>query len=174
MTTSTRSNRAFTSSPTLAFLTYHAYDEAWIPAMMAGKTMEDVGKDTFGEPFDNDLLGDNPQENYGELSEKAIEAVKNIPEDELDSCTVHYTYGDYPAREALWHAIMFRAMRVHDLADVIGVNSDLPGDLVQAVWDIVEPRADEWRESVNSIFQHRYGRSPFATYVPPVPSDVCD
>lgn len=127
-------------------ITYHAYDEAWIPDMMAGKTMEEVGQDAFGGPFDNDLLSDRPQENYGKLSEKAIAAVKNLPEDELDSRTVHYTYGDYPAREALWHAILFRAMRAHDLARVIGANSDLPADLVQAVWDIVEPRAQEWRE----------------------------
>lgn len=36
-------------------ITYQAYDEAWVPAMVAGKRMEEVGKDAFGGPFDNNI-----------------------------------------------------------------------------------------------------------------------
>lgn len=125
---------------------YHAYDEAWIPDMMAGKTMKEVNKDKFGNPFDNDLLGNNPKENYAELSQKAITAVRKLSGDQLETRTVHYTYGDFSAREALWHAILFRAMRTYDLAKAIGADSRLPEELVHAVWEIVEPHAEEWRE----------------------------
>ena len=76
----------------------------------------------------------------------SIRAVQDLDESELDNRTVHYSYGDYTAREALWHAILFRAMRAHDIAKAIGIDSDLPDDLVQAVWEIVEPHADEWRQ----------------------------
>lgn len=125
---------------------YHAYDEAWIPDMLAGRTMEEVGKDAFGEPFGGKLLGDTPKEKYAELSAKAVAAARELPDDALDSRAVHYSYGDFPAREALWHAISFRGLRVHDLAKVIGVNSDIPEDLLRGLWDIIEPRAEEWRQ----------------------------
>jgi uncharacterized protein (TIGR03086 family) len=127
-------------------LDYHAYDEAWIPTMMAGTSMEVAGADTFGDPYDNDLLGDRPKERFGELVQLSIDAVQRLDEAALDERTVHYSYGDYPVREALWHAILFRTTRAHDVAKAIGVDSDLPGDLVQAAWDIVEPNAEEWRQ----------------------------
>lgn len=125
-------------------INYHAYDDAWIPDMLAGKTMEEAGKDKYG----GDLLGNKPKENFAAIVEKACAAVSRLDDPEL---TVHYTYGDYPAREALWHAILFRGMRIHDLAEVIGVNSDLPEDLLHGLWDIVEPNAEEWRQM--GVFQ---------------------
>lgn len=33
-----------------------AYDDAWVPAMLAGSTMDETGRDTF----DGDLPGDDP------------------------------------------------------------------------------------------------------------------
>lgn len=127
-------------------LGYQAYDEAWIPAMIAGVTIDDVGADTFGEPFGNDLLGDDPRRRFGVLVEAAIDAVRHTDEAALDDRIVHYSYGDYPLREALWHAIVFRTTRAHDLAKAVGVDSRLDDELVCAVWDIVQPHADEWRE----------------------------
>jgi uncharacterized protein (TIGR03086 family) len=127
-------------------LNYQAYDEAWIPTMMAGTSIDEAGSDAFGGPIENDLLGDDPAKRFGELVERSIDAVKELGEDDLDDRIVHYTYGDYPVREALWHAIVFRTTRSHDLARAIGLDSDLPEDLVKAVWDIVEPHSDEWRQ----------------------------
>lgn len=88
------------------------------------------------------LLGDTPQENFAVIVAKAVAAAGQL--DDL-ARTIHYTYGDYPAEEALGHAIIFRGMRAHDLAEVIGVNSDLPEALVQGLWDIVEPQAEDFR-----------------------------
>lgn len=127
-------------------LAYQAYDEAWIPTMMAGTTIDDAGADRFGDPIDNDLLGDDPKARFAELVQASVDAVEALDESDLDDRTVHYTYGDYPAREALWHAIGFRVMRAHDIAKAIGVDRDLPDDLVRATWDIIEPNAEEWRE----------------------------
>ena len=98
------------------------------------------------DPYDNDLLGDRPKERFGELVQLSIDAVQGLDDATLDERTVHYSYGDYPVREALWHTILFRTTRAHDVAKAIGIDSDLPGDLVQAAWDIVEPNAEEWRQ----------------------------
>lgn len=127
-------------------LDYHAYDEAWIPTMMAGTTIDEAGADLFGDPTDNSLLADAPKDRFAELVQRAIDAVQALDEEDLDKRTVHYSYGKYPAREALWHAILFRAMRAHDIAKAIGVDHDLPDDLVQDVWNIVEPNAEAWRQ----------------------------
>lgn len=127
-------------------MNYHAYDEAWVPAMLSGKTMEEVGKETFGKPFGGDLLGENPKENYAALSEKAIAAAREFPEDELDNRTVHFSYGDYPAREALRHITSFRGLRVYDLSKAIGFDTRMPDELVKGLWEMIEPRIDEWRQ----------------------------
>lgn len=120
-------------------INYHAYDDAWIPDMIAGKTMAEAGASTF----DGDLLSDNPKESFATIVNKATAAVRDNYDVER---TVHYTYGDYPADEALGHAIIFRGLRAHSLAEVIGVNSDLPEALVQGLWDVVEPQAESLRE----------------------------
>jgi uncharacterized protein (TIGR03086 family) len=127
-------------------LDYQAFDEAWIPDMVAGRTIEEVGPGAHGDPFDNDLLGDNPKARFAELVDRAVDAVGRLDEADLDDRVVHYSYGDYPAREALWHAIVFRATRAHDVARATGDDTTLPEDLVDAVWRIVEPNAEEWRQ----------------------------
>lgn len=126
-------------------ITYHAYDEAWVPAMVAGKTMEEVGEDTFGEPFNNELLGDDPKANYAALSEKAITAVHELPDDVLDTRTVHFSYGDYPLREALIHIATFRGLRMYELAKALRQNTKMADDLVEGLWEHLQPYAEEWR-----------------------------
>lgn len=121
-------------------INYHAYDDAWVPDMLAGRTMADVGEDTFK----GDLLGDDPKGSFASIVNKACDAAAALGADDLDR-TVHCSFGDYPAREYLWQITAFRALRAHDIADVIGVDSTLPDDLVQGVWDQLVPVADEWR-----------------------------
>jgi len=54
--------------PTLReIINYHAYDDAWVPDMLAGKTMEEVGK----EAYKGDLLGDDPPGRFQALVERA-------------------------------------------------------------------------------------------------------
>ena len=132
-------------------ITYHAYDEAWVPAMLLGKTMEEVGKDAFGEPFDNELLDGDPKEKYSALSDKAIAAALSLSEHELDTRIVHFSYGDFPAREALRHITSFRGLRVYDLSKALGINTTMSEELVTGLWEMIEPRAEAWR--TQGVFQ---------------------
>ena len=117
---------------------YHAYDDAWVPDMLAGRTMEEAGKDTF----DGDLLGADPRASFAAIVETACGAAAELQDLER---TVHCSFGDYTAREYLWQINSFRGLRAHDIAQVIGVAPDLPEELVLGLWDEISPHAEEWR-----------------------------
>lgn len=119
-------------------INYHAYDTAWVPDVLAGKTAEEVGT-----KYDGDLLDDDPKGSYQNFSNKAVEAVKSL--DDPDKI-VHISYGDFPAKEYLKHITSFRGFRAYDIAKLIGANTKLPGDLVQGLWDEVEPEVEGWRQ----------------------------
>lgn len=116
---------------------YHAYDEAWVPDTLAGKTIAEVG-----DAHDGDLLGDQPKVAFARLVKRAGAAVRALDD---PGRTVHLTYGDYPAREYLQHITYFRGSRVYDLARFIGVDTTMPEDLVQGLWDELVPHAQDWR-----------------------------
>jgi hypothetical protein len=119
------------------FINYHAYDEAWVPETLDGRTIEEVGA-----KYDGDLVGDDPLGAYAKLFEAATLAVGVITDLERP---VHLTYGDYPTREYLWHISIFRGFRSYQFAKWIGVNAIMPPELVTGLTAIAEPHLDEWR-----------------------------
>jgi hypothetical protein len=125
--------------PTLReIINYHAYDDAWVPDMLAGRTMDEVGRDAF----QGDLLGAEPKASFAALVEKACAAAVAL--DDPDR-TVHCSFGDFTAREYFWQINMFRGLRARDIARFAGIDSSLPEDLVQAIWDEISPHAEQWR-----------------------------
>jgi hypothetical protein len=121
-----------------SLVNYHAYDDAWVPDMLAGLTMDDAGSDKF----DGDLLGDDAVASFEAIVEWACAAAAAVTD--LDA-VAHLSFGDYPVREYFWQINQFRALRAHDLAREIGVDPDLPAELVQGIWDELSPHAEEWR-----------------------------
>ena len=121
-------------------INYHAYDDAWVPAMLEGHTMAEIGEDTYK----GDLLEDEPKEIFADIVTRACTAARAVKEEDLDNI-VHCSFGDYTMREYFWQITMFRGFRAHDIAKVIGIDATLPDDLVQGLWDEVSPRAEEWR-----------------------------
>jgi uncharacterized protein (TIGR03086 family) len=126
--------------PTLReIINYHAYDDAWVPDMLAGRTMDEVGKDKFK----GDLLGDDPKARFAALVERACTAARELGD--LDR-VVHLSFGDFKAREYFWQINMFRGLRAYEIAKVIGADFTLPNDLVQGIWDEISPHAEQWRK----------------------------
>ena len=72
---------------------YHAQDDAWVPDVLAGKTIAQVGG-----AHDGDLLGDAPKAAFARLAASAVDAARGFTD---LGRTVHLSYGDYPAREFL-------------------------------------------------------------------------
>jgi uncharacterized protein (TIGR03086 family) len=120
-------------------INYHAYDELWVPETLAGKAVDDPDMPAMGD----DLLGDEPKAKFAELTDKAVAAVQAVSD--VDK-PVHLSYGDWPVRDYLMHITSFRGFRAFDLARLIGVDANLPEDLVQGMWELFSPHFDEWRQ----------------------------
>jgi hypothetical protein len=114
---------------------YHAYDSAWVPDVLAGKTAAEVG-DAF------EHLKSDAECDYRAYSESAIAAARALADRER---TVHLSYGDFPAREYLKHVTSFRGFRAYDIARWIAVSTQLPAGLVQGMWDEIAPEVEAWR-----------------------------
>lgn len=125
-------------SPTLlGILGRHAYDEAWIPDVIAGRAAAD------GDPFaDVDLLGDDPIAAYDALNDEATAAVR--AGDMAD--TFRFTYGEYPAAEGLTHMATYRAFQAYSIAKHFGIPFHLSPELIAGFTEHVVPHADEWRQ----------------------------
>ncbi len=126
-------------SPTLLdIIGRHAYDEAWIPDVIAGRSAAD------GDPFaEGDLLsGDDPIAAYDALNDNATAAVNRG--DVAD--TFRFTYGDYPAAEGFAHLATYRAFQAWSIAKHFGVPFHLSPELVDGFNEHVVPHADEWRQ----------------------------
>ena len=118
---------------------YHAYDDAWVPDMLAGLTMDEAGADKFS----GDLLGDDP---VGPVLGHRGRGVRGCGRAVTDlDAVAHLSFGDYTVREYFWQINSFRALRAHDIAKALGQEVDLEPELVQGVWDEVSPHAEEWR-----------------------------
>lgn len=114
-----------------------AYENACVPDVLAGKE-----KQKSNEEFDGDLLGDDPQGNYTKYSDAANTAAKNLDD---PGRIVHISYGDFPAKDYLHDIIIQRGLSAYDLAKFIGIDTKLPDDLVQGLWDSIEPAAEYLR-----------------------------
>ncbi len=117
---------------------YHAFDSAFVPDILAGKTIAEVG-----DAYAGDLLGTDPSSSYRKYSNRAIAAAQAL--DDPDR-TVHLSYGDWPAREYLKHITSFRGFRAYDIARWIGASTQLPDELVQGMWDEFAPEVEAWRQ----------------------------
>ena len=127
------------NAPTLRdILALHARDEAWVPDVLAGKTIEEVGT-----RWDGDLLGDDPIASYAELNQRAEEAARG-PFLDLDS-VVHFSYGDYPMTEGFIHLANYRAFQSWMIANLVGLDFSLPAAVIDGMNEHVVPHLDEWR-----------------------------
>jgi uncharacterized protein (TIGR03086 family) len=130
---------AATPNPTLRdVLAAHARDEAWVPDVLAGRTIEDAAGN-----YDGDLLGDHPIARYDALNDRATAAVS----DDLDpDAIVHLSYGDFPVSAYLEHVSIYRAFQAWSIARHLGWNFSLAPSLVELLWELIGAQIDGLRE----------------------------
>jgi hypothetical protein len=129
--------------PLRQLVNHLAYDEAWVPDLLAGRTMDEVGRDKFGlDQPDSDLLGDDPFGTVTRLAAAATEAARQVTDREA---VVHCSYGDVPTWDYFWQLNVARSVAAHDIAVHIGVESPLSAELSRAMWEGTAPSAGVWR-----------------------------
>jgi uncharacterized protein (TIGR03086 family) len=117
---------------------YHTYDDAWVPDVLAGKTKEEVG-----DIYESLLSSGDTQANYSQYNQRAIDAARDFTD--LDRIT-HLSYGDFPARDYLQHIVSFRAFRSYDIAKLIGADTTMSPEFVQALMDEFSPVIENYRQ----------------------------
>ncbi len=124
-----------------SLINYHAYDDIWVPAMLAGKTMAEVGVDKW---LGEDLLGEDPKGNFRRIVETATSAASSVTDGQLHQ-VAHLSFGDFTVQEYFWQITQFRTFRAYEFALLIGADPMLPDELVAGVWEQLLPNVEQWR-----------------------------
>lgn len=115
---------------TVSDLVWHMVDEQrWVEPLTAGRTLEDAR--SVLEPIGDDL----PAE-WARLADRATAAWAMTP----PSQPVHLSYGTVQCLDYLKQQVADIAVHTWDLARAIGADEVLPAELVEAVWDDLEPQ----------------------------------
>jgi uncharacterized protein (TIGR03086 family) len=116
---------------------HHARDDAWVPEVLAGKTIEEVG-----DQFDGDLLGADRARGFARWVAIAVDSVRGFGDFDR---TVHLSYGDFPAGEYLLHITVFRGLGTYDIAKFVGLDPAVPDDTVAGLYEVIAPEAEALR-----------------------------
>jgi hypothetical protein len=110
----------------------HAYDEAWIPDLLAGRTVEEVG-----DRWKPVLTSDDPIGTYDAIHDKATAAM-SVPD--LDQgMTLHFSYGEYPFSEGILHPTSYRAFQAWQIARLVGSEFHFSPDLIAGLNELLLP-----------------------------------
>jgi len=119
-------------------INHYAYDNAWVPAMLAGRTMDEVGR----HRFDGDLLGADPATAVARISADAARSAREVTD---PGAIVHCCFGDVAAADYFWQLNIARALSAHDVGVHIGSSFRLGEELSRAMYEGTEPTSDMWR-----------------------------
>ena len=126
-------------TPMRPLVNHYAFDDAWVPDMLAGRSMDEVGRDKF----DGDLLGDDPHGSVARISEAACAAASQVTDGDA---IVHCSFGDFAARDYFWQLNIARCFLAHEIAMALGSRAcPLPEDLALGMYEGTAPVAEQWR-----------------------------
>jgi uncharacterized protein (TIGR03086 family) len=115
------------------------YENRWVPDLMAGKTVAEVG-----DRFDGDLLGDDPK---GAWRDSVAQAVAVFAAEGALDRTVHLSFGDVPGGEYASELTSDLTVHAWDLAVAIGDDASLDPALVSFTFRLWRGREQLLRNS---------------------------
>jgi uncharacterized protein (TIGR03086 family) len=113
------------------------YEELWVPSLLEGQTVADVG-----DRYEGDILGADPQAAWKESAAAAL-AAGGSPD--VLGRTVHLSFGDCPGQEYLAQLTADHVIHAWDLARGTGGDDRLDPELVEFVHAFMAPQVDQWR-----------------------------
>jgi uncharacterized protein (TIGR03086 family) len=109
----------------------------WVPEILAGRTIAEVG-----DRLDGDVLGADPLQALINARDAALAAV-DAPE-ALET-TAHLSFGDVPAAEYVKQMAIDSVIHTWDLANGIGADETLDPELVDLGYAEMQASAEAWR-----------------------------
>jgi uncharacterized protein (TIGR03086 family) len=119
-------------------LNHMVYELCWIPDVLAGKTLEEVG-----DVYDGDLLDDNPKSAWQRAAKAAAMAVEMADIYRI----VHLSYADVSAEHYINEVGSDMLIHGWDVGQSLFCSMIFEPKLTQAAFDFVLPRAEEFRAS---------------------------
>jgi uncharacterized protein (TIGR03086 family) len=122
-----------------ALVNHIVFERLWVPPLMAGQTIEEVG-----DRFDGDLLRAGA---VAMASRSGDEAVAAVAEPGALDRTVHLSFGDAPAEEYVRQLLADHVIHGWDLAAALGLDTSLDPVLATAVADWFAAQEEGYRDS---------------------------
>jgi len=107
----------------------------WAYELGGGKTIDEVG-----DALDGDVLGTDPVRAY---DDSALVAAAVFREDGAMERPCAVSYGPIPGSVYCTHRFLDVLIHGWDIAKSTGQDPTLDGDLVAALWELVEPQVEE-------------------------------
>ena len=114
------------------------YEQRWVPPLLAGKTIAEVG-----DQFEGDLLGADPVGAWEDAIAAALRSWAMAREDQ----EVNLSSGPSPAREYAEEMLLDLVVHGWDVARGAGLDERLDPSLVSHVLAYAEPHAEEYAGS---------------------------
>ena len=114
-----------------ALVNHLVYENVWMPPILAGKTIADVG-----DQFEGDLLGQDPAAAWDRSARESGAAVRAASLGD----TVHLSYGDVTAEHYVSEVMTDLAIHGWDLARAVGDDETMDSEAVDLLFDHYKPR----------------------------------
>jgi uncharacterized protein (TIGR03086 family) len=118
-----------------ALVDHIVYETLWVPDLLAGRTLEEIGS-----RFEGDRLGADPVAAWGGARAAAVGAVRSS----ALGVPVHTSSGPLTADEYLTEMLFDASIHGWDLARGIGVEHAIPDDVARDLRAWLAPQAEEW------------------------------
>ena len=118
-------------------------EQLWAPGLLAGRR---IGEITEAGDFrtDGGNIGDNLSVSWASAADPARKAITDL--ESLDT-VVHLSAGDQPARRYIEQMTLDLTVHAWDLSQAIGVDSELPEDLLEVVLNLARDAEPHWQGS---------------------------
>ncbi|MDQ1438861.1 MAG: hypothetical protein QOK43_2490 [Acidimicrobiaceae bacterium] len=113
-----------------ALLNHIVAENLWVPPLVQGQSIADVG-----DRFDGDVLGDDPLGAY-RASARAADAAFAAPG--AMEAPIGVSYGPIPGEGFARHRLLDVVVHGWDLAKATGQDTAMDPDLADACWEIVD------------------------------------
>jgi uncharacterized protein (TIGR03086 family) len=118
-----------------ALLDHLVYETLWVPDLVAGSTLDEVGA-----RYDGDRLGHDPKAAWTVAKDAATAGVRSAE----PGVPVHTSSGELTADEYLTEMLFDATIHGWDLAQGVGVDHPIPGDVAADLLAWFATRAEAW------------------------------